>query len=184
MKKMIAISMALILCAAMSVSAFAATPITSIGGTDTKAVKGSYQAGSAVTTVYSVDVAWGAMEFTYTDAIAGTWNPATHIYDGASVAVWSWTAESNKITVTNHSNAAVTAGLSFAAGGTGTGIAGSFYSTSTTGGTSVSNIPLSTAVGTLVSAAPTGAAYFRVTGGTIASGTTNATIGTITVTLS
>ena len=185
MKKIFAIVVVMILCVALSTTAFAASPIVSIGGTDTKNVKGSYQAGSTPSTVYSVALTWGSMEFTYTDAIAGSWNPSTHVYEGATAAAWSWTAESNRITATNHSNAAVTAGLSFAnAGGTYLGIAGGFYSTSTTGSGSVSNIPLATAVGTELASAPTGAAYFRVTGGSIASGTSNATIGTITVTLS
>ena len=185
MKKIITLSMALILCIAMSATAFAASPLESVGATDTKNVIGNYQAGSSVTTVYSVDLLWGAMEFTYTDAIAGSWNPTAHEYEGASPAAWSWTEDSNKITATNHSNTAITAGLSFAnAGGSFAGIAGGFFSTSTTGGSSVSSIQLITAVGTELASAPKGSAYFRVTGGTIASGTSNATIGTITVTLS
>jgi len=185
MKKISAILMALLMCVAIPTTAFAVSPIESIGGTDAKAVKGSYQAGSSAASVYSVDLTWGAMEFTYTDAVAGSWNPSTHVYDGAATAVWSWTAESNKITATNHSNKAVTAGLSFAnAGGSYVSIAGEFYSTSTTGGTPVTSIPLATAVGTSFASAPTGTAYFRVTGGTISSGTSNATIGIITVTLS
>ena len=184
MRKIIAISMALLICAAMSVTAFAASPIISVGGTDTTDVIGSYQAGSAASTRYSVDITWGAMEFTYTDAVAGTWNPGTHQYDGATAAKWSWTEDSNKITAKNHSNIAVTATLSFAnKGGAYSGIDGDFYDTSTTGGSPVSNIQLVTAVGTEPTSPPTGAAYFRVTTGSLTSGT-NATIGTITVELS
>jgi hypothetical protein len=34
-----------------------------------------------VSTVNSVDIAWGALTYTYTD---GVWNPETYTYDGAS----------------------------------------------------------------------------------------------------
>lgn len=57
--------------------------------------------------VYSVDVSWGSMEFTYEDEIEGTWNPATHNYDGAKPAGWTCEDKANEVTVTNHSNAAV-----------------------------------------------------------------------------
>jgi len=182
MRKIIAILLAILLISAISTTVLAASPITGIGGTDSKDVKGTYQEGQGGATVYSVDVSWGAMEFTYTDAATGTWNPATHTYSGGTAAAWSWTAESNKITVTNHSNAAVSAGLSFAAGGIGTGIAGSFFS-ATTGGTAKASLPLATAVGTAVASAPTDFSYFQITGGSVPSGTLNATIGAITVTL-
>ena len=183
MKKIIAILTVILLVSAISTTVLAASPITVIGGTDAQDVRGTHQAGSGGSTVYSVDVTWGAMEFTYTDAAAGTWNPATHTYDGDDAAAWSWTAESNKITVTNHSNAAVTAGFSFAPGGTGTGIVCNFFDAATSGAAKTS-LSLNTAVGTTVASAPTDFSYFQITGGSLPSGTTNATIGTITVTLS
>lgn len=43
----------------------------------------------------SVDIAWGAMDFTYTD---GTWNPNTHTFADGS---WAANNESNFVTVKN-----------------------------------------------------------------------------------
>ncbi|MDO4325953.1 MAG: YDG domain-containing protein [bacterium] len=57
---------------------------------------------TAVEDVISVDVTWGAMEFTYTD---GAWNPETHTYgDGG----WTATDDRDQITVTNKGNTNVT----------------------------------------------------------------------------
>lgn len=68
---------------------------------------GSFDPAEDEDIVYSVDVSWGSMEFTYEDEIEGTWNPATHNYDGAEPAGWNCTNGANKVTVTNHSNADV-----------------------------------------------------------------------------
>ena len=114
MKKIFAIIISLALLSTASVTAFAASPITAKDGSDSAVVKGTYVAGDASATVYSVDIAWGSMEFTYTDASKGTWNPDTHGYDGAKAATWSCATDANKIEVTNHSNANVTAQLSYA----------------------------------------------------------------------
>lgn len=178
MKKIISGAFALLLIAALSVSAFAA-PITTIGGSEGKEVTGTYVPTSS-SMVYSVDISWGAMTFTYTAASTGTWNPATHSYTGASAAAWDWTAESNIITVTNHSNAAVTANLSFTP--TASGVVGGFY-TATKGTAAVTGnrLSLATAVGTTVNNAPTKSAYFQITGGTISA---DVKLGDITVTLS
>ena len=126
MKKIFAIIISLALLSTASVTAFAASPITAKDGSDSAVVKGTYVAGDASATVYSVDIAWGSMEFTYTDASKGTWNPDTHGYDGAKAATWSCATDANKIEVTNHSNANVTAQLSYAPESGYNGISGSF----------------------------------------------------------
>lgn len=80
-------------------------------GTDSHAVYGTYQPEGEVKTVYSVDVSWGSMEFTYTGgAVSKTWNPSTHQYT-ESVGGGSWSNQdgANKVTVTNRSNKALTA---------------------------------------------------------------------------
>lgn len=68
----------------------------------------------------SVDVEWGAMEFTYTQE---EWNPNTHKYEKEG-----WEPDDvekgNKITVTNHSNIAVN--VSYRYDQTDTTVAGSF----------------------------------------------------------
>ena len=79
MKKMISIILALMLSLCMSITAFAAEINIRDGSTSTD-VKGTYVSGGSTATVYSVDVVWGSMEFTYTDAFTGTWNPVTHGY--------------------------------------------------------------------------------------------------------
>ena len=88
-----------------------AATINSAGGTDSHAVYGTYQPEGEAPTVYSVDVSWGSMEFTYTDgAVSKTWDPSTHQYT-ESVGEGSWSNQdgANKVTVTNRSNKALTA---------------------------------------------------------------------------
>ncbi|MDD4422581.1 MAG: leucine-rich repeat protein, partial [Eubacteriales bacterium] len=60
-----------------------------------------------ISTVVSVDVTWGSMEFTYSD---GTWNPETHEYEGTG---WTVDENANKISVTSTSNVPVTVSYTF-----------------------------------------------------------------------
>ncbi|MGI5850254.1 MAG: LamG-like jellyroll fold domain-containing protein [Christensenellales bacterium] len=53
-------------------------------------------------TLISVDVTWGSMEFAYSD---GTWNPDTHLYEGAG---WQFSENADRILVTSSSNVPVT----------------------------------------------------------------------------
>ena len=175
MKKIFAIIISLALLSTASVTAFAASPITAKDGSDSAVVKGTYVAGDASATVYSVDIAWGSMEFTYTDASKGTWNPDTHGYDGAKAATWSCATDANKIEVTNHSNANVTAQLSYAPESGYNGISGSFSD----GGT----LNLNSAVDTRYSAAPSGSATLSLTGDLASDTSVKTKIGVVTVTL-
>ena len=174
MKKVWAILLILSLLSLASATCFAANPITSIGGTDSADVKGTYVAGGSSATVYSVDITWGSMEFTYTSASNGTWNPTTHRYDGGGSGNWSCTGDANKITVTNHSNAAVNAQFSYAPESGYTGISGTF---------SNNTLNLATAVGTEVSNAPSGSVTLSLTGELSSETAANTKIGTVTVTL-
>ncbi len=173
MKKLLVLVLSLALLCAMSVPAFAATPITSVGGSDSASVKGTYVSGSGSLTVYSVDIAWGSMEFTYTDASQGNWNPLTHEYDGAVEATWTCADGANRITVTNHSNASVTATLSYAAATGYDAISGAF---------SAGELVLDSAVGTAFAAAPAKSSLLTLSGA-LPKTATNVTIGTVTVTL-
>lgn len=157
-------------------SAYADT-IGTAGGTASHDVTATYRAdssGGAGGTVYSVDITWGDMAFTYT-AEAGIWDPTTHKTTDAEGGVWTVDKEGgNTITVTNHSNTGVTAAFSYAPASGFEGINGSFDKDS---------LALETAVGTEVANAPKGTAALTLTGALDSTTTANTTIGTITVTL-
>ena len=111
MKKLFATLLAVAMLASLSVTAFAAT---NNGTTPTDiTVNGTYTPGAMADEKISVDIAWDAMNFTYTGASQGTWNPETHAYEGATEGGWS--NNTPAITVTNHSNVAVNATLGFTA---------------------------------------------------------------------
>ena len=149
----------------------------SVTDTDSRPVTGIYVPGSTAAEVISVDVSWGKMEFTYKDAVGGSWNAAEHDYVGDAPAFWSCAPDANKITVTNHSNTAIEAQLAFAAT-SGLDITGSFtenYGLTENDGV----IPLDTAVTTTFDTAPKAIVYFNVAGTIGASGK----LGDITITI-
>ena len=171
MKKMISLLAAAALVCTMSTTAFAADQTGVNTGDYSNNVKGTYQAGISGAVVYSVDIAWTDMNFTYTGAGEGTWNPETHQYEGGTEA--SWTDSNASVTVINHSNAAVTVTASFEAE---TG----YESTTMTFGNNEATV--ATAVGTEVASAPS--ATITVTpGGTLAESANGGKIGTITVSI-
>lgn len=174
MKKVLTSILSLALLSIASVTAFAASPITANGGSDSADVKGTYVAGGTAATVYSVDIAWGSMDFTYTDASQGTWDPQTHKYGGGVDSTWSCAEDANKITVTNHSNAAVNAKFSYASATGYSGISGDF---------SENTLNLDTAVGTEVTSAPSGSVTISLSGELSSATSANTKIGTVTVTL-
>ena len=158
----------------VTVTAFAAdATITAENDIATTPVTASYSAGAGGGTVYSVDITWGSMAFTYSEGSSPTWNPATHTYSSGGTGGWSHNG--NKITVTNHSNTKVTANLTYTPETGYEGISGSFGNKST--------MDLATAVDTPVTSAPTDTAALTLSG-TLASTVTRPTkIGTITVTI-
>lgn len=110
MKKIAALILAIAMLMAMSTTAFAATITT---GDQTIDVEAKYQDNTSSAPVYSVDITWGAMQFTYTESGSMTWNPNDHTYTDSTTA--SWSASGNTVTVVNHSNASVTASFAFEA---------------------------------------------------------------------
>ncbi len=173
MKKLFATLLAVAMLASVSVTAFAAE--TNNGTQDTEiTVNGSFVSGTAGSSVISVDIAWEDMDFTYTGASQGTWNPVTHAYEGAIEGGWS--DNTPAITVTNHSNVAVNATLNFTADVTG--VVGTFTEASGTANDSV--LELATAEGTAVANAPTATANFGISGAAIDA---DKALGTITVTI-
>ena len=173
MKKLFATLLAVAMLASVSVTAFAAE--TNHGTQDTEiTVNGSYVSGAAGSSVISVDIEWEAMNFTYSATSEGTWNPATHTYEGQAAGGWS--DNTPAITVTNHSNVAVNATLGFTADVTG--VVGTFAEASGTENDNILN--LATAEGTEVENAPTATANFGISGAAIDA---DKTLGTITVTI-
>ena len=137
-------------------------------------VTGVYQSGTAADEKISVDLVWEAMDFSYTAASQGTWNPVTHTYEGATEGGWS--DNNPAITVKNHSNTDIYATLDFTTDVTG--IVGTFTEAS---GTANDNIlELATAVGTEVANAPTATANFGINGAAIDA---DQKLGTITVSI-
>ena len=107
------ISFTLALASALALAAPAMAEEATIGqGSQNIEVYAKYEDGSTTGTVYSVDISWGDMQFTYAKSGSRTWDPSDHTYDDSTTS--AWTADGNTITVTNHSNADVTASFSFA----------------------------------------------------------------------
>ena len=119
MKKIVTLILTMTLVISMNITAFAVGT-----GSQDISVKGRYLDNTTVPTVYSVDVTWESMEFTYTESGTMTWNPDNHTY--ADSTSGAWVANGNTVTVTNHSNANVTASFAFHALETYNTITGSF----------------------------------------------------------
>ena len=173
MKKIVTILFALVLILTMSTNAFAAT-IESNSGSQDIDVHAKYVDGVSVPTRYSVDVTWGAMEFTYTVSGTKVWDPETHTYTTSTQP--TWTASGNTITVANHSNTDITASFAFSALTAYNTVTGSFSSTS---------LMLPTAEGKAVNDAVLTGETSLTLGGTLASDiTVFANVGTVIVTIS
>lgn len=168
MKKILSLALALALMLSLSVSAFAAEEIKN----DYQNVTANYVKDTTGGTVYSVDVTWGSMEFTYTAASKGTWNPGTHVYDDATEAAWTHEENANKVTVTNHSNTEINVALTYNKANGYEAVSGTFNK---------DTLILDTAEGTQVANAPTAYAFLTLSGDLAES--TNVTVGTVTVTL-
>ena len=167
MKKFItilALALVVSLCASFAVSA---ETITGLSNASENATVTYTAASDSTEKVYSVDVTWNDVAFSY-NAGENTWNPSEHAYTGAS---GSWGSDNGTVTVTNHSNAAVTATLSF----TKAADNGNVTMTFSDGGV----INLDTAEDTDVNDAPTGTVTLTP-GGTPAK---TGTIGTVKVTI-
>ena len=163
-------------------TALGSSPATGKGEGDyTIGVGGVFVPGTPSGDVISADIAWEAMNFTYTEGSVGTWNPDTHTYTGGTEG--SWSTNKPAITVTNHSNTALEATFAFAAAD-GVTTTGSFYtkdpSNVYTAITAAADqkLALATAVGTTRENAPAGSLCFGVSGAGISE---NKSLGTITV---
>ena len=168
MRKIISLTLALVLILGLSVTAFAAENGVGNGGTATIDISATYKAGTAADDVVSVDIAWGTMTFEYTDGAEGKWDPSTHSYSAKGNG--TWTASDNAITVTNHSNVGVKAGFSYT------------QAVATVTGTfSAAELTLASAVDTAVENAPSGSVTLTL-GGTMSEADAGK-VGTVTVSI-
>ena len=168
MKKIIAATLALTLSMSMGNFVYAAD--------DSSAdIKATYQAGKENTdTVYSVDVKWGSLEYTYSSGVTKSWDPKTLKYKETS-GTSSWTCQdgADQITVTNNSNADITASLAYAE--TGSNITGTFTN---------SKIGLKSAEGTNVGGSPSETTTLSLKGALSNTTAEKQEIGNVTVTIS
>ena len=173
MKKFLTLLLAVVTALAMSTTAFAVT-MDNTSAPQEIDVNAKYVDGVSAPDIYSVDVSWGAMEFTYTVSGTKTWDPETHTYTASTQP--AWTASGNTITVTNHSNTDITASFAFSALTAYNTVTGSFSSTSLT---------LPTAEGKAVNDAVLTGKTSLTLGGTLASDIKVFTnVGTVIVTIS
>lgn len=177
MKKLGALLMALVMVLSLSVTAFAVDPTSStldLSEGNTSATHGVYgiidvENESSATKVYKVDITWGSLVFTYiVNAGSRTtkWDPETHTYvsttEGGYAGTWGCQDGADKVTLKNHSNAAMKATFTFT---------NSLYSTITPSMKDDSNndltangTVLASAVGTSVADAPSVTGIVSLTG--------------------
>ena len=108
MKKLIATALALTMTLSLSTTALAAGNVNGAGTgpQDPIDVTAKYNDGATEPTVYSVDLTWEDMTFTYNESGTRTWDPDTHTYTDTTSA--GWDKISATVTATNHSNVQVT----------------------------------------------------------------------------
>ena len=181
-KKILAVVLALVMAICMSVTAFASDE--TVGGetlTDPNPIEVTGKYGDAApATVYSVNIEWGAMQFTYSTGNSAKWDPQTHTYTVTAESA-GWTNNGNEVTVTNHSNAAVGVAFTFAP------IANASDLGTYTGKIAVDNnkTQLAAAVeGTSFDSADSVKATLTFSGSLKATATNFAKLGDITITLS
>lgn len=193
MRKTAALFLSLALACSVNATAFAADTspktIEQIEGSAEIGVTGKYTPGTSGAVVYKVDIAWGSMDFVYDESnVTQVWDTESHQYTVNGTGKWKASKQgtSDRITVTNHSNAGVKASISFTP--SVAGIEGKFRSTYADYSYLESSklLIIKSAENFDDAKGGTGEArdgecFFGITGGTL---TENADIGTITVTIS
>ena len=178
MKKLIATALALTMTLSLSLSttALAAGKVdgAGVGSQVPIDVTAKYNDGVTEPTVYSVDLTWEDMTFTYNESGTRIWDPDTHTYKDTTSAGWDkYTA---KVTATNHSNANVTVSFTYTPQGN-TGVDASMSKDSFILYAGVENYP---------DDASTDSSLLTIQGSSKPNGSVTAegvTIGTITVTI-
>ena len=176
MKKLIATALALTMTLSLSATALAAGNVdgAGVGSQVPIDVTAKYNDGVKEPTVYSVDLTWEDMTFTYNESGTRIWDPDTHTYKDTTSVGWDkFTAE---VTATNHSNTVVTVSFTYTPQGN-TGVTASMTKQSFTLAAGVENYP---------DHAPTNSAALTINGNSKPNDSVTAegvTIGTITVSI-
>jgi len=174
MKKLIATALALTMTLSLSTTALAAGNVdgAGVGSQDPIDVTAKYNNSTADPIVYSVDLKWDDMTFTYNESGTRTWDPDTHTYTDTTSAGWDKTTAA--VTATNHSNTEVTVSFTYTPQGT-TGVNASM---------SKDSFKLAAGVEHKPNEAATDSSILTITGTPNNSVTAEGvTIGTITVTI-
>lgn len=176
MKKLIATALALTMTLSLSTTALAAGNVdgAGVGSQDPIDVTAKYNDSATEPTVYSVDLTWEDMTFTYNESGTRTWNPDTHTYTDTTSA--GWDKATAKVTATNHSNAPVTVSFTYTPQGT----------TGVTADMSKSNFILAAGVENYPNDAATNSSVLTINGNSKPTSSVTAegvTIGTITVSI-
>ena len=153
MKRIIAAALTLTLSLSMGTAVYADS---SKLNPDPKEIKVTYQTGTVKNdAVYSVDVEWGDLAYTYSSGGVKTWNPTELKYEikNSSTPTWSCAEGADKIKVTNNSNVGITAKLSY-----------SKEQASVDGTFDQTKINLNSAEGTEAGEGPSGMATLSLTG--------------------
>jgi hypothetical protein len=167
MKKLLVLSLAIVMMFAMASTCFAADATFDAVGSKTADVTVSYTAGDGADDTYAVDITWGDLAFEYTQS-SQIWDATNHVEVDADASASKWNQTSATIEVKNHSNVAVKSTITYAAEGTN----GSAVFTLTGG-------EVQTLAAATPSQQPTHTATLAASGVPAASGK----VGTITVTI-
>ena len=176
MKKLIATALALTMTLSLSTTALAGGNVDGAGvGSQYRIdVTAKYNDSATEPTVYSVDLTWEDMTFTYNESDTRIWDPDTHTYTDTTSAGWDKVTAA--VTATNHSNTAVTVSFTYTPQGD-TGVTASMSKPSFTLAAGVEKYP---------DDAATDSSLLTIKGDTTPNSSVTAegvTIGTITVTI-
>ena len=171
MKKRLAMILALAMM--MSTTAVAAD-VEAAGGSSDASVKATYEEGTdASAVIFSVDIEWEGLSFTYYEESNPVWDPTTHDYTSGEYQAEGWDkSQAGTVTVTNHSNTDILANFTY-------GAKSGFESA--TMNFDFAQIYVASPVADKTEKTSSNSV---VPGGTLPEGTEDAEIGTITVTIS
>lgn len=176
MKKLIATALALTMTLSLSTTALAAGNVdgAGVGSQVPIDVTAKYNDSATEPTVYSVDLTWEDMTFTYNESGTRIWDPDTHTYTDITSA--GWDKDTAAVTATNHSNTKVTVSFTYTPQGD-TGVTASMSKLRFILAAGVENMP---------NDAATDSSLLTIKGDTKPNSSVTAegvTIGTITVTI-